>query len=150
MQSSTPQSTATDPEATGPGTAEPGIAALQTAAIEALFAAKVHNSAAEQLEQTTWSLAEGELRIQTGLSKQLLATIFRADVEAILKSVLRNNGLAGTKLSMIPGTPDSKPKAPKKPRSGSAQAKALEHPTVQAAQRLFNAEITNVFDLRRD
>ncbi len=131
-------------------TTTPDLSVLQTAAVEALFGAKTHNSAAEQLEQTTWTLTDDELQIQTGLSKQLLATIFRADVEAILKGVLRAQGLTGTRISILPGTPDSKPKAPKKPRTGSAQAKALEHPTVQAAQRLFNAEITNVFDLRRD
>jgi DNA polymerase-3 subunit gamma/tau len=41
-----------------------------------------------------------------------------------------------------------KTKAPKPARTGSAQAKALEHPMVQQAQKLFNAEIQTVIDLR--
>lgn len=147
-----------DPEATEPAStpqaAEPlatqAAADLQAAAVEALFAAKSHNSAAEQLEETTWTIADGELRIQTSLSKQLMSTIFRPEVEAIVKGALRSRGVTGLRISFVPGTPDAKPKATKKPRTGSAQAKALEHPTVQAAQRLFNAEVTNVFDLRRD
>jgi DNA polymerase-3 subunit gamma/tau len=33
-------------------------------------------------------------------------------------------------------------------RVGTAEARAKEHPVVQQAQRLFNAEIRNVIDLR--
>ena len=137
-------------EATPPSPATAEAADLQAAATDALFAAKNFNSAAEQLQETTWTLEEGEVRIQTSLSKQMLSTLFRADVEAIIKGALRNKGIVGLKLVFLPGTRESKSSAPKKPRTGSVQAKALEHPTVQAAQRLFNAEVTNVFDLRRD
>jgi len=147
-----------DPEATEPATtptsafpeATQQTEDLQTAAVEALFAAGTHNSAAEQLQETTWTVADGELRIQTSLSKQLMSTIFRPDVEAILKGALRNKGVTGLRIVFLPGALETKPKTPKKPRTGSAQAKALEHPTVQAAQKLFNAEITGVFDLHRD
>jgi DNA polymerase-3 subunit gamma/tau len=141
-----------DPEATQPSTDAPqdDAAQLQTAAVEALFATKKHNSAAEQLEETAWTIANGEVQIATTLSKPLMATIFRPDVEAIIKTALRDKGLGGVRLTFLPMTVDNKPKAPKKPRTGSAQAKALEHPTVQQAQRLFNAEVTGVFDLRKD
>ena len=123
---------------------------LQTAAIEALFATKKHNSAAEQLEESVWAILEGEVRITTTLSKALMETIFRPDVEAIIKAALRENGLPGIRLVFLPATLEEKPKAAKKPRAGSAQARALDHPTVQEAQRLFNAEVTSVFDLRKD
>ncbi len=141
-----------DPEATQPSTDAPQGEAgqLQAAAVEALFATKKHNSAAEQLDESTWTIANGEVRISTTLSKPLMATIFRPDVEAIIKAALRERGLTAVRLVFMPAAIDDKPKAPKKPRTGSAQAKALEHPTVQAAQRLFNAEVTNVFDLRKD
>ena len=141
-----------DPEATIPSNDAPQTEAaqLQAAAVEALFLTRKNNSAAEQLEESTWTLTNGEVHISTSLSKPMLATIFRADVEAIIKSTLREKGLAGAKLVFIPAALDNKPKAPKKPRTGSVQAKALEHPTVQAAQRLFNAEVTNVLDLRKD
>ncbi|MGI4758108.1 MAG: DNA polymerase III subunit gamma/tau [Janthinobacterium lividum] len=125
-------------------------AQMQAAAVEALYETKKHNSAAEQLEESTWSLADGEVQISTSLSKALMGTIFRPDVEAIIKTALRSRGLPAARLVFIPAALNDKPKAAKKPRTGSAQAKALEHPTVQAAQRLFNAEITNVFDLRKD
>ncbi len=123
---------------------------LQTAAVEALFATGKHASAAEQLETSTWTLHEGEVRIATNLSKPMLPMVFRADVEAVIKGALREKGLPAARLVFEPGALDAKPKAPKKPRTGSAQARALEHPTVQAAQKLFNAEVTNVFDLRKD
>ena len=141
-----------DPESTQPGTGSPPTEAaqLQAAAVEALFAAKKQNSAAEQLEETTWTITDGELRIQTNLSKQLLGTIFRPEVENLIKSALRAKGAGGLRLTLLPGNLEDKPKKPRTPRTGSAQAKALEHPTVQAAQKLFNAEVTNVFDLRRD
>jgi DNA polymerase-3 subunit gamma/tau len=147
-----------DPEATQPASAPIATGAasdaaqLQAAAVEALFETKKHNSAAEQLEETTWTIAGGEVQIATTLSKPLMATIFRPDVEAIIKTALREKGLGGVRLIFQPATLESKARAaaPKKPRTGSAKAKALEHPTVQAAQRLFNAEVTNVFDLRKD
>ena len=142
----------TDPEATMPGTAPvtSEAADLQTAAVEALFATGKHTSAAEQLETTTWTLHEGEVRIATSLSKPMIPMIFRADVEAIIKTALRQRGVPMARLVFQPAALDAKPKAPRKPRTGSAQARALEHPTVKAAQKLFDAEITNVFDLRKD
>ena len=126
-------------------------APLQSAAVEALFAAGKLDSAAEQLQETTWTLAEGEIHIQTRLSKQMIATIFRPEVEAIVRSALRAQGSGGLRLVFLPGVADvDAAKKPRSPRTGSAEARALQHPTVQAAQKLFGAEVTNVFDLRRD
>ena len=144
--------TPADVEATEPSEDAPlsDISQLQAAAVEALFDTKKHNSAAEQLEESTWTLTNGELQIATTLSKQLMGTIFRPEVETIMKAALRQRGLAGVRLVFVPAALDERPKVPKKPRTGSAQAKALEHPTVQAAQKLFNAEITSVFDLRKE
>ncbi len=141
-----------EPDATQPETKSDtsSTAALQNAAVEALFETTKHNSAAEQLEASTWTLSDGEVRIATALSKPMIGTIFRPDVEAIIKTALRQRGLPAARLVFEPAALDAKPKALKKPRTGSAQARALEHPTVQAAQKLFNAEITSVFDLRKD
>ena len=53
------------------------------------------------------------------------------------------------KLTLLTGA--AAPAAAKKPRparTGSVQAKALEHPMVQQAQKLFHAEIQTVIDLR--
>ena len=145
-----------DPEATEPAApltvtaGAAGTAELQTAAVEALFATKKNNSAAEQLEGSTWTIAGGEVKIEVSLSKPMIATIFRPDVEAIIKATLRERGVTGVRILFVPAAADSKPKGPAKPRTGSVQARALEHPTVQRAQTLFNAEISNVFDLRKD
>jgi DNA polymerase-3 subunit gamma/tau len=52
-------------------------------------------------------------------------------------------------LVLLPGTATAtEKKKPRAAKTGSAQAKAMEHPVVQQAQRLFNAEIRNVIDLR--
>jgi DNA polymerase-3 subunit gamma/tau len=66
-----------------------------------------------------------------------------------VKNALRDAGAGALKLVLLPGTKSAA--AAKKPRaakSGSAQAKAMEHPIVQRAQTLFNAEIRSVIDLR--
>jgi DNA polymerase-3 subunit gamma/tau len=42
------------------------------------------------------------------------------------------------------------PKKAKSVKAGSAQAMAMEHPVVQRAQTLFNAEIQSVIDLREN
>ena len=140
-----------DPEAQPAASSTTDASTLQAAAVEALFATGSQNSAAEQLEETTWIITNAEVHIQTSLSKPLMNTIFRADTQAIIRGAIASKGATGLKLTFLPGTAGAeKPKTARKPRTGSAQAKALEHPTVQAAQRLFNAEITNVFDLRKD
>ena len=140
-----------DPEAQPTPEPSSEAATLQATAVEALFATGSQNSSAEQLEETTWTVTDGEIRIQTSLSKPLMNTIFRPDTQALIRGALANKGGTGLKLVFLPGTVADRTKsAPKKARTGSAQARALEHPTVQAAQRLFNAEITNVFDLRKD
>jgi DNA polymerase-3 subunit gamma/tau len=43
--------------------------------------------------------------------------------------------------------PAGEPKKPKAAKSGSAEAKAIAHPMVKAAQKLFDAEIQTVIDL---
>ena len=68
----------------------------------------------------------------------------------MIKTTLREKGLPGARLVFEAATLDEKSKTTRKPRIGSAQARALEHPTVHAAQKLFNADITNVFYLRKD
>ena len=53
------------------------------------------------------------------------------------------------KLVLLPGVKTAaSAKKPKAVKAGSVQAIALEHPIVQRAQTLFNAEIQSVIDLR--
>ena len=116
--------------------------ALKDQTPEALANTRNQTSAAD-------ALADNELRIQTELSKTILPMVINAEADKILRTTLRSLLPPGTKVTLLPGTASaSTAKKPRPARSGSAQAKALEHPVVQQAQRLFDAEIRTVIDLR--
>ncbi len=118
----------------------------QQQVIEALRKAK-QSSAADALEDSVWTSAEGEVRVQTELSKVMLPVVLNAEAEKILRATAREAGIA--RLTLLPGIPSAGAAKPPKPaRTGSVQAKALEHPMVQQAQKLFDAEIQSVIDLR--
>jgi DNA polymerase-3 subunit gamma/tau len=118
----------------------------QQAVVTALGAAK-QTSAADAMADAQWTIADGEARVQTELSKTMLPVVMNAEAEKIARNALRGAGIL--KLTLLPGA--AEPAATKKARparAGSAQAKALEHPMVQQAQKLFDAEIQTVIDLR--
>jgi len=118
----------------------------QRRAIAALQNAK-QSSAADAMEDAIWTMVEGEARIQTELSKVMLPVVMNTEAEKILRAAAREAGIP--RLTLLPGTPAAAAaKKPKAARVGSVQAKALEHPMVQQAQKLFNAEIQTVIDLR--
>ena len=120
----------------------------QQAVVDALSAAK-QASAADAMADAVWTVANDEATVQTELSKMMLPVVMNADAEKIARAALRDAGIA--RLTLLPGT--AAPAAAKKPRaarSGSVQAKAMEHPMVQQAQKLFDAEIQTVIDLRED
>ena len=125
------------------------LAALQSAMVAALVAAKKQQSAADAIEDASFSLGSGSVVLQTTLSKTMLPAVINAEAERILKSVLAQHAPA-LKLQLLPGTTVATP-APKKPRaavSGSAAELAEKHPVVQQAKRIFAADISNVVDLR--
>jgi DNA polymerase-3 subunit gamma/tau len=75
--------------------------------------------------------------------------VINIEAEKLVKNALRDAGAGALKLVLLPGTKNAAAtKKPRAPKSGSAQAKAMEHPIVQRAQTLFNAEIRSVIDLR--
>jgi DNA polymerase-3 subunit gamma/tau len=120
----------------------------QHAVVEALAAAS-QTSAAEALHDALWTITDGEARIQTSLSKTMLPVVLNPDAERIARTALRDAGVL--KLTLLPAV--AAPAAAKKPRparTGSIQAKALEHPMVQQAQKLFSAEVQSVIDLREE
>ncbi len=128
------------------------VAPLQAAVIAALSATKGQTSAAEQLEDATWTLNGTELEIQTTVSKTMLPVIINAEAERILRAVLRDNGAGHLQLKLLSGAPaagsNGKAKASRPAAAGSAAELAEKHPMVQEAKRLFGAEISNVIDLR--
>jgi len=88
------------------------------------------------------------VRVQTSLSPAMLPITMNPDAEKIVRALIRSAG--PTRLNLLAGATTQPPTAPKKPREsrpGSATAKAMEHPMVQQAQRLFDAEIQTVIDL---
>jgi DNA polymerase-3 subunit gamma/tau len=116
--------------------------------VDALSAAK-QTSAADAMADAVWAIADGEASVQTELSKMMLPVVMNAEAEKIARAALREAGIA--KLTLLPGAPAATTAKKARPaRSGSVQAKALEHPMVQQAQKLFNADIQSVIDLRKD
>jgi len=123
--------------------------ALQKAATEALLDAKNQDTPADAMTDAEWVVADGEVRVQTELSKTMLPMVIGVEAEKIIKAALRDAGAGALKLVLLPGVKTtSAAKKPRAAKSGSVQAKAMEHPIVQRAQTLFNAEIRNVIDLR--
>jgi DNA polymerase-3 subunit gamma/tau len=123
--------------------------ALQGVAVDALSAAKNQDTAADALADAEWTIKDGELRVQTDLSKTMLPMVINGEAEKLVKNALRDAGAGALKLVLLPGVKTAaSTKKPRAARSGSAQAKAMDHPIVQRAQTLFNAEIRTVIDLR--
>ena len=121
---------------------------LQRAAVEALTNARGQDSAADALDAAEWTIDGNEVRVQTGVSKTMLPMVVNPEAEKIVKAALRDAGAGALKLVLLPGSAAAAAKKPRAAKSGSAQAKALEHPVVQQAQKLFQAEIRTVIDLR--
>jgi DNA polymerase-3 subunit gamma/tau len=99
------------------------------------------------MADAAWTLADGEASVQTQLSKTMLPAVMNHEAEKIARGVLRHAGLH--KLTLLPGA--ARPVAAKKPhpaRDGSVHSRALKHPMVQQAQKLFDAEVQTVIDLR--
>jgi DNA polymerase-3 subunit gamma/tau len=137
---------AAKPATESPALNSDAAAMAQHTVVEALTTA-AQTSASEALADAAWTLADGEARVQTGLSKTMLPVVINPDAEKIARAALRDVGIL--KLTLIPAA--AAPAATKKSRparTGSVQAKALEHPMVQQAQKLFHAELQTVIDLR--
>ena len=138
-------------ESTAPSekTEAPDLDHLQQAAVDALMSAKSQSTAADAIVDSDFTLTATDLTIQTTHSKTMLPTVINPEAEKIVRAAIQSLA-PGLKITFLPATTAAKAAAAKKPRaaaSGSVQARALEHPIVQEAQRLFNAEIRNVIDL---
>jgi DNA polymerase-3 subunit gamma/tau len=137
-------------EAVASGAPQPSGETFQKAAIDALMAVKNQGTAADALADAEWVIANGEIRVQTELSKAMLPMVINAEAEKIVRATVRDANAGPLKLVFLPGVKKTAEKKVRAPRSGSAQAKAMEHPIVQRAQTLFNAEVRSVIDLREN
>ncbi len=151
-----PEAAATMPEpeaiTAAPVSVEAGTdaEALQNAVCDAL-AAKGQQSISDQLSESTWTIENGQVLVQTPMTKTLIGLLFNAEAEKIAKEALRTHNTGMLKLTLLPGDAAVKKAKKARPaRTGSVQAKAMDHPLVQQAQSLFHAEIRNVTDLRKN
>jgi DNA polymerase-3 subunit gamma/tau len=145
-----PEVEAAAPVVAAENTAPAGESAeeFQRLAVEALQAASRQETAADAMHDALWTVVGGEIRVQTEVSKTMLPIAVNADAEKIIKAALRAHGAGALKLVLLPGSASSEKKKPRAAKAGSAEDLAAKHPVVQQAQRLFNAEIRNVIDLR--
>jgi DNA polymerase-3 subunit gamma/tau len=124
---------------------------FQKAAVAALISAKSQGTAADAMADAEWVVTDSEIRVQTELSKTMLPMVINPEAEKLVKAAVQNIGAGTLKLVLLPGVKTAgTPKKPKAVKTGSAQAMAMEHPIVQRAQTLFNAEIQSVIDLREN
>jgi len=127
----------------------PSAEVLQKAAVDALTEAKNQDTAADAMADADWTVTESEIRVQTEVSQTMLPMVVNPEAEKLIKGALREAGAGNLKLTLVAGVKTAvAPKKPRAAKSGSAQAKAMDHPVVQRAQTLFNAEIRSVIDLR--
>ena len=136
---------AAKPTAGSPALNSDAAAMAQHTVVEALAAAK-QSSAADAMADAAWTLANNEARVQTALSKTMLPVVINPDAEKIAHTALRDAGIQ--RLTLLPAATHAAAKKSRPARTGSVQAKALEHPMIQQAQKLFHAEIQTVIDLR--
>ena len=164
VRAAVPQSTASVPEAApeSAGSAHPTAVAeagteddvdrLRARVLRALSESKGQSSAADALAEAEWSIDGDVVRAQTTFSKSMLGVLLNAEAQQLIRRALAEEAGGRWRFEALPGragevAAEAKAAKPRAARSGSAQAKAQEHPIVQQAQRLFDAEIRNVIDL---
>ena len=136
------------PEAVSTTGDAPSADTLRSAVMQALSSGG-HVSAATLLGAANWFLDAGNLRIEAaGLGKKMLALTVNQAAEKIIRGELQRLG-GPTRFMVVPGeggTAGAVVSAA--PLAGSIQEEALNHPLVQKAKEIFNAEVRSVVDLR--
>jgi DNA polymerase-3 subunit gamma/tau len=133
--------------ASAPGDAL-NVDTLRGAVVQAL-ADGGHQSASTLLGAANWVLDAGNLRIEAGgLGKKMLALTVNAAAEKIIRAELQKLG-GPARFMVVPGEGGAAG-APVSaaPLAGSIQEEAMNHPLVQRAKEIFNAEVRSVVDLR--
>lgn len=127
---------------------EAGVESLRTAVCAALERAG-HASAAQLLGVGVWTLDGAMVRIETAaMGKKMLSLTVNAAAEKIIREALASQG-APARFLVVPGETGgmAQPAAPAAAR-GSIQEAAMQHPLVQRAKEILNAEVRSVVDLR--
>jgi DNA polymerase-3 subunit gamma/tau len=114
----------------------------------AALAQQGHASASKLISTARFTLEATSLRIEVpGIGKKMLALTVNAAAEKIVKQELQRLG-GPARFMVIPGEGVAATSSVTAPVAGSIQQAALEHPMVQRAKEIFNAEVRSVVDLR--
>ena len=117
-------------------------------AIVSALAQQGHASASQLISTGRFTLEATNLRIEVpGLGKKMLALTVNAAAEKIIKQELQRLG-GPNRFMVLPGEGIAATSSVSSPAAGSIQQAALEHPMVQRAKEIFNAEVRSVVDLR--
>ena len=112
------------------------------------LASQGHDSASQLISTARFTLEATSLRIEVpGIGKKMLSLTVNAAAEKIIRQELQKVG-GPTRFMVIPGEGVASTSAIAAPPVGSIQQAALEHPMVQRAKEIFNAEVRSVVDLR--
>ena len=134
------------PSAVSPAGSLDSEAAKQ--AIVATLAQQGHGSASQLISTARFTLEATSLRIEVpGIGKKMLALTVNAAAEKIVKQELQRLG-GPARFMVIPGEGVAATSPVAAPAAGSIQQAALEHPMVQRAKEIFNAEVRSIVDLR--
>ena len=113
-----------------------------------LLAQQGHASASQLISTARFTLEATSLRIEVpGIGKKMLALTVNAAAEKIIKQEMQRLG-GPARFMVIPGEGVAATTPVAAPAAGSIQQAALEHPMVQRAKEIFNAEVRSVVDLR--
>jgi DNA polymerase III subunit gamma/tau len=139
-----------EPEPPRPPTAAAGdltVESVQQAIVSSL-AREGHSSASQLVSTARFTLEATGLRVEVpGIGKKMLALTVNAAAEKIIRQELQRLG-GPVRFMVIPGEGVAATSAISTPVAGSIQQAALEHPMVQRAKEIFNAEVRSVVDLR--
>ena len=143
----TPQSVPGESSTSSASVSTLNAEAVQQAIVQSL-AQQGHASASQLISTARFTLESTSLRIEVpGVGKKMLALTVNAAAEKIIKQELQR--LSGpARFMVIPGEGVAATSTVSAPPAGSIQEAALEHPMVQRAKEIFNAEIRSVVDLR--
>jgi len=146
---SAPEAPPLEPAATATSAPNAALNAetLQKAIVAAL-AHQGHASASQLISTARFTLEAASLRIEVpGIGKKMLALTVNPAAEKIIRQELQRLGGPG-RFMVIPGEGVAATSSVASPAAGSIQQAALEHPMVQRAKEIFNAEVRSVVDLR--
>ena len=131
----------------GARTESPSPDSVQQAVVSAL-AQQGHATASQLISTARFTLEATNLRIEVpGMGKKMLALTVNAAAEKIIKQEVQRLG-GPARFMVIPGEGVAATSTVAAPIAGSIQEAALEHPMVQKAREIFNAEVRSVVDLR--